>query len=107
MDMKLSDEQVQLRDSARALLENECTAAFIREMEKSEAGFSREMWKEMAGLVTDEMVDAVAVVAPHDELAVRLRDRYDGVLDRIGIHPGEPLGLDEDEESALVADLRG
>lgn len=67
----------------------------------------RGAWEEMAGLVTDEMVDAVAVVAPHDELAVRLRDRYDGVLDRIGIHPGEPLGLDEDEESALVADLRG
>jgi alkylation response protein AidB-like acyl-CoA dehydrogenase len=50
VDMKLSDEQVQLRESACALLEKECTAAFVREMEKSEVGFSREMWKEMAEL---------------------------------------------------------
>jgi alkylation response protein AidB-like acyl-CoA dehydrogenase len=50
MDMKLSDEQIQLRESARALLESECTLAFVREMERSEPGFSREMWREMAGL---------------------------------------------------------
>jgi alkylation response protein AidB-like acyl-CoA dehydrogenase len=48
--MKLSDEQVQLQASARALLEDQCSAAFVREMERSAAGFSREMWREMAGL---------------------------------------------------------
>jgi alkylation response protein AidB-like acyl-CoA dehydrogenase len=48
--MKLSEEQVQLRDSARALLENKCTAAFVREMERSEVGFSPALWREMAEL---------------------------------------------------------
>jgi alkylation response protein AidB-like acyl-CoA dehydrogenase len=48
--MKLSEEQVQLRESARALLAKQCSAAFVRAMEKSELGFSREMWKEMAEL---------------------------------------------------------
>ena len=48
MDMKLSEEQMQLRDTARKFLEEECTAEFVREMEKSETGFSRKMWKQMA-----------------------------------------------------------
>ena len=48
MDIKLSEEQVQLRDTARKFMEEECTAEFVREMEKSELGFSREMWRQMA-----------------------------------------------------------
>ncbi len=48
MDMKLSEEQVQLRDTARKFMDEECTADFVREMEKSELGFSREMWRQMA-----------------------------------------------------------
>jgi alkylation response protein AidB-like acyl-CoA dehydrogenase len=48
MDMKLSDEQTQLRDTARKFMEEQCTAEFVREMEKSELGFSREMWQQMA-----------------------------------------------------------
>jgi hypothetical protein len=39
-------------------------------------------WDEMARVVTDEMVDAVAVVAPIDELSSQLRARYEGRLDR-------------------------
>ena len=46
--MKLSDEQTQLRDTARKFMEEQCTAEFVREMEKSELGFSREMWQQMA-----------------------------------------------------------
>ncbi len=48
MDMKLSEEQIQLRDSARAFMDNECTAEFVREIEKSELGYSKEMWQQMA-----------------------------------------------------------
>ena len=35
MDIKLSEEQIQLRDTARKYMEDECTADFIREIEKS------------------------------------------------------------------------
>ena len=50
MDMKLSEEQTQLKDAARKYMEDECTADFIREMEASELGYSREMWSQMAEL---------------------------------------------------------
>jgi len=48
MDVKLTEEQVQLRDSARKFMEEECSAEFVREMEKSELGYSEEMWRQMA-----------------------------------------------------------
>jgi alkylation response protein AidB-like acyl-CoA dehydrogenase len=50
MDMKLTDEQAQLQDGARRFMDKECTIAFVRQMEASEAGFSRPMWKRMAEL---------------------------------------------------------
>jgi alkylation response protein AidB-like acyl-CoA dehydrogenase len=48
MDIKLTEEQVQLRDTARKFMEEECTADFIRETEQSELGYSPKMWKQMA-----------------------------------------------------------
>jgi len=48
VDVKLSEEQVQLRDTARKFLTEECTPDFIREIEKSELGYSPKMWREMA-----------------------------------------------------------
>ena len=48
MDIKLTDEQVQLQDGARRFMDEQCTMDFVREMEASELGFSRTMWKQMA-----------------------------------------------------------
>ena len=48
MDVKLSEEQVQLRDSARKFMEEHCTGEFVRELEKSELGYSPQMWQQMA-----------------------------------------------------------
>jgi len=39
----------------------------------------------MAGLVTDEMLDAVAVCAPPRELAAKLRERTHGIADRVSL----------------------
>jgi alkylation response protein AidB-like acyl-CoA dehydrogenase len=50
MDVKLTEEQVQLQDGARRFMDEECSMDFVREMEASELGFSREMWKKMAEL---------------------------------------------------------
>lgn len=50
-------------------------------------------WSEMPRLVTDEVLDAFAVEAAPDELGLALRERYDGLLDRIALYlpfvPGE------------------
>ncbi len=43
-------------------------------------------WLEMADLITDEMLHEFAVVAPHDQLATRVRERYEGLLDRIAYY---------------------
>ena len=62
-------------------------------------------WDAMAELVTDEMVDAVAVVAPVDELGARLRDRYQGRLDRIGVYPA--VSLARDQWAKVLEGLKG
>ena len=40
-------------------------------------------WKELPGLVDDEMLHTVATIATHDEIAGKLLDRYGGRTDRI------------------------
>lgn len=52
---------------------------------------SRKQWADMPALVSDEMVDAFAVVCPPQELSARLRAKYAGVLDRITLYmPFDP-----------------
>ena len=52
-------------------------------------------WDEMPALISDEMLQAFAVVAEPDELAARLRERYAGLLDRVSPYrrfdPDDPL----------------
>ncbi len=45
----------------------------------------------MGGLISDGMLDEFAVVAPPDQLARRVRERYEGLLDRVSYYfPFEP-----------------
>jgi len=62
-------------------------------------------WDAMTELVTDEMVDAVAVVAPVDELGARLHARYEGRLDRIGVYPA--VSLRQSDWSRIIDAIRG
>jgi len=53
----------------------------------------RGAWDEMAGCITDEMLEAFAVVSRPGELAASLRTRYRGLADRLTLYqpfrPGE------------------
>jgi probable F420-dependent oxidoreductase len=42
-------------------------------------------WLEMAGLIDDDVLSQIAVMAPRDELAEALRKRYSGVVDRLSL----------------------
>lgn len=42
-------------------------------------------WQEMAGLVTDEMVDALALAGTPEEVGPRLAARYAGIADRVSL----------------------
>ncbi len=50
-------------------------------------------WREMPALITDEMVAAFAVEAAPDEIGPALRERYEGLIDRVALYlpfvPGE------------------
>lgn len=59
--------------------------------EKLSALAARGKWNEMPGLISDEILDEVAVIAPADELPVRIKTRYAGLLDRITFYaPFDP-----------------
>jgi probable F420-dependent oxidoreductase len=61
-------------------------------------------WDAMATLVDDEMLNAFAVVAPTDKLAAALKDRCDGVIDRV--MPSFPRTLSDDTIRAVLTELR-
>ncbi|HZF59233.1 MAG TPA: TIGR03617 family F420-dependent LLM class oxidoreductase [Rubrobacter sp.] len=54
-------------------------------------------WREMPALVTDEMLAAFAVEAAPDELGPALKERYEGLIDRVALYlpfvPGERDGF--------------
>ena len=60
-------------------------------------------WKEMARLISDEMLDEVAVCGTYESIAKRLREKYAGLLDRIALY--QPY--DEVTQDPRVAALVG
>jgi probable F420-dependent oxidoreductase len=61
-------------------------------------------WDAMGTRITDEMLDTFAVVAPPDELADRILERWGGIADRVTFYT--PYALDPEILAALVAALR-
>jgi hypothetical protein len=43
-------------------------------------------WSEMWQEIGDDMLNVFAVVAPPDELPHKMKERYDGLLDRVGYY---------------------
>ena len=50
-------------------------------------------WREMTALITDDMLSAFAIEASPDEIGPALKDRYEGLIDRVALYlpfvPGE------------------
>jgi hypothetical protein len=57
---------------------------------------ARGQWEAMPALVTDEMLETIAVTAPLAELAAPLMERCTGLLDRITLY--RPYAPGEDDE---------
>jgi probable F420-dependent oxidoreductase len=61
-------------------------------------------WDEMPGLVTDEMLRAFAVEAAPDEIGSALKERYEGLIDRVSLYlPFVPGERDDFWQAALDA----
>jgi probable F420-dependent oxidoreductase len=61
-------------------------------------------WVAMGDLITDEMLDAFAVVAEPDDVAGRLLARFGGLVDRLSFYM--PYAADRDATRAMVAKLK-
>jgi probable F420-dependent oxidoreductase len=61
-------------------------------------------WDEMGSLIDDEILEAFAVVALVGDIVEKIRDRCDGVIDRVLV--GFPPSVDEATVTALVKELR-
>lgn len=60
-------------------------------------------WDEMAGLIDDDLLDAVVLRGDPASVAGRLRDRYAGFADRVAL--STPGGITDEALAALVSDL--
>lgn len=62
------------------------------------------LWSEMAALVDDAMIERYAIVGEPAEAGRQLRQRYDGIADRVAL--ATPMLLSDEAASALVAGFR-
>lgn len=61
-------------------------------------------WTDMGGLITDEMVNAFAIVAAPSDVPGLVAQRFGGILTRMSLRP--PAGLDAAVAAKLVRELR-
>jgi probable F420-dependent oxidoreductase len=59
-------------------------------------------WDAMAELITDDVLDAFSVVAPLDQVAGRVAERFAGAIDRFSLYQSEALG-----DAAAIEILKG
>jgi len=70
-------------------------------------GLSRaQRWEEMPALVDDEMLDAYAVIATHDEIAAKLKARYGAVATDLELAIPVSTTADAAIARELIAELR-
>jgi probable F420-dependent oxidoreductase len=61
-------------------------------------------WDEMAALVDDDLLDAIVLRGDPDRVASRVRERFAGHVDRVGLYA--PGGIDDEALAAVVAGSR-
>lgn len=64
-------------------------------------------WAGMAGLITDEMMDAFALSGEAKSLGPKLRERYGDLMDRTMLYTPYPVQIADDDMRALLAGVRG
>jgi len=62
-------------------------------------------WKGMADLITDEMLHTYAVVGTYETIGRKLKERYDGLLDRTALYQPYQPGLDDPRLPRLVKEF--
>ncbi len=63
-------------------------------------------WAEMGELISDEMVDAFAVIGEYDEIAGRFLERYGDLLDDVNFSPSTDGPIDEVQLRRIIQQLQ-
>ena len=63
-------------------------------------------WDEMGELISDEMLDAFAVVGEYDEIAPKLLERYGGLVHEVGLTIATAGEADERQLKAIIRALQ-
>jgi hypothetical protein len=64
-------------------------------------------WDEMPNLITDEMLRTFAVEATLDEVGPALRERYEGLMDRVALYVPFVPGEKDDFWQTTIASVSG
>jgi probable F420-dependent oxidoreductase len=63
-------------------------------------------WKAMARLITDEMLDTIALSGTYENIGTKLRDRYAGLIDRIALYQPYESSVADSRRAALVKQFK-
>ena len=63
-------------------------------------------WKAMARLITDDMLDTIAVSGTYESIGTKLRERYAGLVDRIALYQPYESSVNETRRAALVRQFK-
>ncbi len=66
----------------------------------------RKQWAEMAGLISDDLVAEVGVVAPIDQLGSAIKSKYGSRVQRVGLYAMGGTLSDHDALTQVIADIR-
>jgi probable F420-dependent oxidoreductase len=64
-------------------------------------------WAALPGQITDEMIDVFAVSGTYDDIADKIKSRYEGLLDRVSFYHPYRLGMDEDGWRHVIKQFNG
>jgi probable F420-dependent oxidoreductase len=66
---------------------------------------ARGQWADMPGMISDEILEKCAVIAPIDDLSAALTDRYQGLTDRLALYLPFIPGVRDDFWNLLIKGL--
>ena len=66
----------------------------------------KQQWDQMAGLITDEILDAFAIVGGFSEIPALMKERFEGQLDEVVFSAGGPGSADETEIKKVIEGLQ-
>jgi probable F420-dependent oxidoreductase len=78
----------------RPVLELHGWEGLADELHALSVGRREDKWTAMRDLVDDEVLASFAVVAAPDDVAARVHERYDGMVDRFSVYASYPAPLD-------------